>query len=349
MACSIAPPACGVSRSTECRGAHAGRDNSVAATESQLIERYFRELGADREDTVLGIGDDAALLQVPQGCELALTTDALIEGVHFLPGAPARALGHRALAVNLSDIAAMGGSPSWALLSLNLPVAEDAWLREFAAGFGALARSHRVALVGGNLSRGELSITVALAGLVPSGQALRRAGAQARDELYLSGSVGDAACGLKFLRGEAAGTPADAAWLQRRFEYPTPRVALGQALRGVASACIDVSDGVYIDATRLLAASGCGATLEIERLPLSEPLRHALGGEAWRSGLSGGEDYELCFTAAPGHAGAIAAIAERTGQALTRIGVLHPGTGVALTKAGAVMQFSASGFDHFGD
>jgi thiamine-monophosphate kinase len=321
----------------------------VAASESQLIERYFRELGASREDTVLGIGDDAALVRVPGDCELALTTDALIEGVHFLPGAPARSLGHRALAVNLSDIAAMGGSPGWALLSLNLPAADDAWLREFAAGFGALARRHRVALVGGNLSRGALSITVELAGLVPAGQALRRDGARPGDELYLSGTVGDAACGLKFLRGDAVGTPSAAAYLQHRFEYPTPRVALGQALRGIASACIDLSDGVYIDAARLLAASGCGATLEIERLPLSDALRHALGAQAWRSALGGGEDYELCFSAAPAHAAAIAALAARTGQAVTRIGALHSGSGLALTMAGSVMQFSPAGFDHFGD
>ena len=298
---------------------------------------------------MLGIGDDAALLRVPGNCELVLTTDALIEGVHFLPGAPARALGHRALAVNLSDIAAMGASPSWALLSLNLPVADEAWLREFAAGFGALARSHEVALVGGNLSRGALSITVELAGLVPTGQALRRAGARAGDELYLSGSVGDAACGLELLRGEVTVPAAEAAYLQRRFEYPTPRVALGQALRGIASACIDISDGVYIDASRLLAASGCGAKLEIERLPVSEPLRRALGEQSWRTALCGGEDYELCFTAPPAQAAAVVATAARTGQAVTRIGALYPGTGLTLTAAGSVMQFSPSGFDHFGD
>lgn len=321
----------------------------MAASESQLIERYFRELGASREDIVLGIGDDAALLRVPGNCELVLTTDALIEGVHFLPGAPARALGHRALAVNLSDIAAMGASPSWALLSLNLPMADEAWLREFAAGFGALARSHDVALVGGNLSRGALSITVELAGLVPSGQALRRDGARAGDELYLSGSVGDAACGLELLRGEVTVPAAEAAYLQRRFEYPTPRVALGQALRGIASACIDISDGVYIDASRLLAASGCGAKLEIERLPVSEPLRRALGEQSWRTALCGGEDYELCFTAPPAQAAAVVATAARTGQAVTRIGALYPGTGLTLTAAGSVMQFSPSGFDHFGD
>jgi thiamine-monophosphate kinase len=348
MGCSIVRRACGVSRSIERCGADARRV-LVPASESQLIERFLRDLGAARNDIVLGIGDDAALLRVPDGCELALTTDALIEGVHFLPGAPARALGHRALAVNLSDIAAMGASPSWALLSLNLPAADDAWLREFAAGFGALARSQAVALVGGNLSRGALSITVELAGLVPVGQALRRSGARAGDALYLSGSVGDAACGLKFLRGEAAGSAADADWLQRRFEFPVARVALGQALRGIASACIDVSDGVYIDATRLLTASGCAATVEIERLPLSPALRHVLGDEAWRSALSGGEDYELCFTAAPDQAGALAAIAQQTGQAVTRIGTLHHGSGLTLQMGGSVMQFSASGFDHFGD
>jgi thiamine-monophosphate kinase len=348
MACSTARRACGVSRSIERAALDACREH-VAASESQLIERFFRDLGASRDDTVLGIGDDAALLRLPADCELALTTDALVEGVHFLPGAAARTLGHRALAVNLSDIAAMGASPSWALLSLNLPVADETWLREFAAGFAALALEHAVALVGGNLSRGALSITVELAGLVPAGQALRRDGARCGDQLYLSGSVGDAACGLKFLRGEAAGTAAEAAWLQRRFEFPTPRVALGQALRGIASACIDVSDGVYIDAARLLAASGCAATVEIERLPLSQALRQVLGTQAWRSALSGGEDYELCFTAAPEQAGAIAAIAQRTGQVLTCIGSLHPGTGLALTTAGSVMQFSPSGFDHFGD
>jgi thiamine-monophosphate kinase len=321
----------------------------VAVSESQLIERYFRALGARRDDTVLGIGDDAALLRVPAGCELALTTDALIEGVHFLPGAAPRALGHRALAVNLSDIAAMGASPSWALLSLNLPLADEDWLGEFAAGFGALARAHQVALVGGNLSRGALSITVQLAGLVPAGEALRRAGARAGDDLYLSGSVGDAACGLQILRGDAAAAATDAAWLRERFEYPAPRVALGQALRGIASACIDVSDGVYIDAARLLAASGCGATLELERLPLSLALRRTLGDEAWRSALWGGEDYELCFAAAQAQAGAVVALAARTGQAVTRIGALHPGAGLTVTSAGQVMQFSPSGFDHFGN
>ncbi|HEY3731947.1 MAG TPA: thiamine-phosphate kinase [Steroidobacteraceae bacterium] len=319
----------------------------MALSETQLIERFLRDLGARRNDTVLGIGDDAALLQVPAGSELVLTTDALVEAVHFLPGAAPRALGHRALAVNLSDIAAMGAQPCWALLSLNLPAVDETWLHEFTGGFGALARTHAVALVGGNLSRGALSITVTLAGVVPSGQALRRDGARPGDELYLSGSVGDAACGLKLLRAEVAAAAAEAAYLQGRFEYPSPRSALGLGLRAVASACIDVSDGVYLDATRLLAASGCAATLPIESLPLSPALRQVLGEQAWRCALGGGEDYELCFTAPASQAGAIAALATRIGVPLTRVGSVCAGSGLKLTRAGSVMQFSPLGFDHF--
>jgi thiamine-monophosphate kinase len=324
-------------------------------TEWELIERYFRDLGSPREDVVLGIGDDAALLRVAAGSELVLTTDALIEGVHFLPGASAQSLGHRALAVNLSDIAAMGASPSWALLSLNLPAIDEGWLREFAIGFGALAQRHRVSLVGGNLSRGALSITVQLAGLVPAGQALRRDGARAGEELYVSGTPGDAAQGCaQGLCEQGAALPQDAlpqdvdsGYLLQRFQYPTPRVALGEALRGVASGCIDVSDGLYADAARLLQASGCGAELSVESLPLSEPLRRACAPQAWRAALLGGEDYELCFTAAPEQAPRIAALAVRTGVPLTRIGVLTAARGLTLRSGASTIAATFSGFEHF--
>lgn len=320
----------------------------VAVSETDLIERYFRDLGARRDDVLLGIGDDAALLRVPPDARLVLTTDALIEGVHFLADAPPRSLGHRALAVNLSDIAAMGATPSWALLALNLPQADEAWLSEFAAGLGALARRHAVALVGGNLSRGPLSITLTLAGLLPPTGALRRDGAQVGDDLYVSGSVGDAAEGLKLLRHAR---PADAAteFLCARFEYPTPRVELGQALLGLASACIDVSDGLYADAWRLLQASGCGASVALECLPLSAALRTKCGQHAWRAALAGGEDYELCFSASAANAAAIDAAAARIGQAVTRIGRLQRGCGLTLQLANTVMQFSPLGFDHFRD
>jgi thiamine-monophosphate kinase len=326
-------------------------------TEWELIERYFRELGAPREDVVLGIGDDAALLRVPAECELAMTTDALIEGVHFLAGAPAQSLGHRALAVNLSDIAAMGASPSWALLSLNLPSIDEAWLREFALGFGALAQQHGVCLVGGNLSRGALSITVQLGGLVPAGRALRRNGARAGDGLYVSGTPGDAAQGCELVgqtlldraQVDQGRAPEDTRtrYLVHRFEYPTPRVALGEALRGVASACIDISDGLYADAARLLEASGCGAEVSIESLPLSEAMQHTLADQAWRAVLRGGEDYELCFTVPPERAAFLGALGARVGVPLTRIGVLTASHGIAVKSGENTIAESFCGFEHF--
>ncbi len=323
----------------------------MSLSEAQLIERYFLRRGAVRRDVRLGIGDDAALLAVPRGRELVLTTDAQVEGVHFLKSAGARALGHRALAVNLSDIAAMGAEPSWMLLSLVLPRVEPRWLREFSASLAALAARERVALVGGNLSRGPLSITIMLAGLVLAGCALRRDGARPDDDLYVSGTLGDAAAGLELLRRGTAGRTAAERYLRRRFEYPTPRVALGQALRGLASACIDVSDGLYVDVRRLLAASHCSATLELSALPLSAPLRRLFGSRAAALALSGGEDYELCFTAAARHRGALLRLSRRLGLPLARIGVLQPGAG-ALRLRGlegiSVTQFSALAFDHFG-
>lgn len=318
-------------------------------SESLIIDRFFRDLGSRRGDVTLGIGDDAALLQVPTDADLVLTTDALVEGVHFLPGAPARSLGHRALAVNLSDIAAMGASACWALLSLNLPRADEAWLGEFAAGFGALARLHDVALVGGNMSRGPLSITVQMAGVVPKGCALRRDTARAGDVLYVSGSIGDAAAGLKLELGQLVAPQGAADFLRRRFEFPEPRLALGTALRGIASACIDLSDGLHTDAQRLARASGCGARIEVDQLPVSAALRAAMGDAAWRQALEGGEDYELCFAADPAQAAAIQAAALATHTAATPIGALTGTEGIQLYSGNSVMQFSASGFDHFRD
>jgi thiamine-monophosphate kinase len=309
--------------------------------EQELIERYFRHLGAVRTDVVLGIGDDAALLRASSGMELAQTTDSLVADVHFRAGAPPRSLGHRALAVNLSDLAAMGATPAWALLSLTMPAVDEGWLAEFATGFGLLARRHAVALVGGNLSRGPLNITVQLTGMVPSGSALRRSGARVGDEVWVSGTLGDAAAAL-------AGGPEHAA-LQARFEYPTPRVALGAALRGVASSCLDLSDGLLADLPRLAGASGCGAVVDIERLPLSPALQAQAPGGAWQYALRGGEDYELCFTAAPGQAARLQQLAVELELPLSRCGVLRSAAGLELRAGGSVIQFSQSAFDHFKD
>jgi thiamine-monophosphate kinase len=329
-------------------GALSARSASIV-TEWQLIERYFRHLGVKRGDVALGIGDDAALLRVPAGMELVLTTDALIEGAHFLSGASANSLGHRALAVNLSDIAAMGAAPSWALLSLNLPSVDEAWLQEFASGFQALAQQHDVALVGGNLGRGPLSITVELAGIVPAGKALRRDGARPGDLLYVSGTLGDAAQSLLLPKTPQPATDADARYLRARLEYPTPRVALGQALRGIATACIDVSDGLYADVGHLVAASDCAVELQADSVPVSEPLRRVAGEQAWQAALRGGEDYELCFAASAPFEQQIEELARNTGQPIRRIGTIGPGSGITLKCGKTVMQFSASGFDHFRD
>lgn len=322
----------------------------MPASEADLIERYLRGAGAERADVILGIGDDAALLRAPAHQELVVTTDALIEGAHFLPGAPAHSLGHRALAVNLSDLAAMGAEPAWALASLVLPEADEAWLRDFAAGFGALARSCGVALVGGNLSRGPLSITIQLTGFVPPGTALRRGGGGPGDWLFVSGTLGDARAGRLLGMAEPDArvlVPAQRQTLLRRFEYPSARIALGQALRGVASACMDLSDGLLADLPRLAAASGCAADLRVADLPLSAPLRALCGAQAWRQALQGGEDYELLFSVPAVRAPAISALAAKLELPLSACGQLRSGSGVALLGDSGVIQFSASSFDHF--
>jgi thiamine-monophosphate kinase len=330
--------------------------------ETQLIERYFLHLGAVRTDVPLGVGDDAAVLRPQPGHELVQTTDSLVPGAHFLAGDAPRSLGHRALAINLSDLAAMGAAPAWALLSLTLPEADEQWLGEFAAGFGLLARAQGVALVGGNLTRGPLNISVTLTGQVPADGALRRSGAAPGDELWVSGTPGDARAGLQLRHPELAFAadsavvtagvaanlqPAQRAALLARWEYPTPRVALGAALRGLASAVIDVSDGLHVDLQRLAAASGCAAVIQLADLPLSAELRAAAGANAWRMALAGGEDYELCLAAAPARGEALQAAAQVAGTRLTRIGRLSAGTGLAVQRDGAVMQFSHVGFDHF--
>ena len=322
----------------------------MPASEADLIERYLLRAGAERSDVILGIGDDAAIVRAPADQELVLTTDALIEGAHFLPGAAAHSLGHRALAVNLSDLAAMGAEPAWALASLVLPEADEAWLRDFAAGFGALARSHGVALVGGNLSRGPLSITIQLTGFVAPGTALRRSGGRPGDRLFISGTLGDARAGRLLGAPEPGMRPPEAEQrrqLQQRFEYPTARIALGQALRGVASACMDLSDGLLADLPRLAAASGCGADLRVAGLPLSTSLRALCGTQAWQQGLQGGEDYELLFSVPPAQVAKIGALAVRLGVPLSPCGLLRGGSGVALLGDSGVIQFSASSFDHF--
>jgi thiamine-monophosphate kinase len=321
----------------------------MALGEFALIDRYFRACGARRADVVAGVGDDAALLTVPDATELVAATDTLVAGVHFPHGSPPASIGHRALAVNLSDLAAMGARPAWALLALTLPQAQESWLAQFAAGFGALARAHEVQLVGGDTTRGPLCITVQLLGFVPRGTALRRSGGHPGDSLFVSGTPGDAAAGLALQESRLSAPAALDAYLRERFEMPSPRVALGERLREFASACIDVSDGLLADAAKLAHASGTGVEIHYEALPVSAALEQAAGAERARElALTGGDDYELCF-----------AVAEKNLAAFTQelpsqrwdyhcIGVLRESPGAAVLRDGSVMQFSHSGYQHFG-
>lgn len=313
--------------------------------EFELIERYLSRLGAGRDDVALGVGDDAALLRPPSGLELAWSTDTIVAGVHFPADLPPEDVGYRSLAVNLSDLAAMGAEPAWALLALTVPRADEEWVRGFALGLHGLAREHGMAVVGGDTTRGPLSVTVTVLGCVPAGQALRRHGARIGDGVWVSGAPGDAAAGLAALSGRLDGPPGILAPLIDRFRRPQPRVALGLVLRGVASACIDVSDGLAADLGKLCAASGVGASLDTTRLPLSAAMRGAMEpARAHRCALAGGDDYELVFTAPPGTD--CVALGHGAGIALTRIGVIEAGTGVRIDGRLAAPELD-HGFDHF--
>ena len=321
----------------------------MALSEFALIDRYFRNCGVRRTDVRLGVGDDAALLDCPAGCDLVAAIDTLVDGVHFPRGCPAASVGHRVLAVNLSDLAAMGAKPAWALLALTLPNIDENWLEEFAAGFSALARSFDVALVGGDTTSGPLCATVQILGHVPHSQALLRSGARPGDLVFVSGTPGDAAAGLAVEQGRLQGASDVTAHLRKRFLYPSPRMALGKSLRGHASACIDVSDGLLGDVGKVAHASGCGVELTYKDLPVSEELVAAVGDARARElALTGGDDYELCFTVNPANVGRLRQELppERWGYSL--IGTVREASGAVVIQDGNVMEFSHSGYDHFG-
>jgi len=321
----------------------------VPLSEFELIERYFSHCGAPRADVRLGVGDDAALLNSPAEQELVAAIDTLVAGVHFLPDAAPASIGHRALAVNLSDLAAMGARPAWALLALTLPDADERWLAAFARGFCALAQTYEVALVGGDTTAGPLCVTVQVLGHVPRSRAMLRSGGSPGDALFVSGAVGDAAAGLALEQGRLKLEDVIAArHLRERFAFPTPRIALGERLRDFATACIDVSDGLFGDAAKLARASGCGVEIAFDDLPVSAELVGAVGAERARQlALTGGDDYELCFSVAPARVAELERSLPPARWQYRRIGVLCAAPGANVTRGGNVMQFSHSGFDHF--
>ncbi len=314
--------------------------------EFSLIDR-IRARAPTRPDVVLGIGDDAALLHVPGGHELVLSTDTLVAGVHFPIETAAADIGWKSLAVNLSDLAAMGAAPTWMSLALTLPDADADWLDGFLDGFCELAAEHGVALVGGDTTRGPLAITIAAHGLVPDGMALRRDGAGFHDDIWVTGTLGDAAGALSQWRRKSL----ISSKLRFRLDRPTARIAAGIALRELATSAIDLSDGLLADLGHILRRSGVGADIDLGRLPVSRTLAEHFPDqpERWRLQASGGDDYELCFTAAPANALAIEQAMAACGTSATVIGraTREPGLRLWTPEGKPFHPDGEAGFDHF--
>lgn len=315
-------------------------------TEFDLIARYFSR-PSRRGDVLLGVGDDAAVLAMPPDRRLVAAVDTIVEGVHFPLGTEAAAVGHRALAVNLSDLAAMGAEPAWFTLSLSLPSNDPAWLQGFSDGLYRLADEYNIALVGGDTVRGPLSVSVQAMGFVESDGWLTRAGAKPGDAIFVSGVPGEAAAGLAVLQRSLA-VSRDSDHLVNRFLWPTARVSLGRTLRTLASAAIDVSDGLMADLDHICERSGCGASVEIERLPTSTAMRAVFGAEECeRMSLSGGDDYELLFTVPCERMLDVEAAIASVNVRCAPIGRMVEGSGVQCLRAGAPVSVARHGFDHF--
>ena len=324
-----------------------------AEKEDRLIETVFARHSADGEQVLIGPGDDAAMLRCPPGEQLLITTDTLNEGVHFPAGTPAHSIGHRALAVSLSDLAAMAARPLWAVVTLSVPAVDEDWLRDFSDGLYSLADEIGVRIVGGDFVRGPLSITVTAHGSTRKAAVLRRGGGSEGDGIWVSGFLGDAAAGLEVIKHRLEGREVPGATrssaeeaLVRRFCYPQPRIELGAYLSGIASACMDLSDGLMMDLPRLLRHSQVQGRIAAENLPVSGALREiAHRDDAYRLALAGGDDYELCFTVPPDNEHRLKSLPGE--PELTRIGELYPGEGLVLTRGGTAWEPTESGFRHF--
>lgn len=316
-------------------------------SEFGLIERYFTR---PTPDVALGVGDDAALFAIASGQQLAISTDMLVAGTHFFADTDPRKLGWKTLAVNVSDLAAMGAQPRWATLGIALPQADETWLAAFADGFFKCADQFGVALIGGDTTRGPLTLSVTILGEVPAGQALRRDGARPGDDIWVSGTLGAAALGLAALQGHIKLAEADLRHCLQALETPQPQVALGCALRDVAHAAIDISDGLLADLGHILERSQCGAEIHWSALPAHPALAPYLE-EDWARDclLAGGDDYELCFTASPLQRNHIAALADVLHLPLHRIGRIVPDGEalVLLDDQGKPLPTTKRGYDHF--
>lgn len=317
--------------------------------EFELINRYFTGRGVSRRDVDLGIGDDCALVQVPDNCQLAITTDTLVEGVHFFADIPPRALGHRILAVNLSDLAAMGAEPTWVSLGLTLPHIDPQWLEEFTEGMHDIAEYFNVQIVGGDTTQGPLTITVCAKGIVPKGKALTRSGAKVGDWIYVTGPLGDAGLAIESrkhgwsISDEALNSAVE------RFYYPSPRVAAGQVLRGHASSAIDISDGLLADLSHILRQSGVAAQIHADKVPMSSGLRDSVPVEqALQLALAYGDDYELLYTVSEESKHAMESKLRQYGVEPVCVGQIKAGDGsIDLLYENEAWPFPKAGFEHF--
>lgn len=317
----------------------------MTMNEFDIIKKYFQNHTLKRPDVIVGSGDDCAVLKVPPDHELVVSIDTMVEGTHFFPDVPADLLAHKILAVNLSDCAAMGAEPAWVTGAMTLPKVDEQWLALFSHSLFDMADQYGVQIVGGDLTHGQiLTISFQIHGFVPKGQALTRSGAKVGDGVYVTGTLGDAALGLDLLREDKDNT--DSAVTQ--FLTPIPRVNIGLALRGVANSCIDISDGLLGDLNHILHASKAGAKIAWTKIPLSPVLKTLSEPRAQQFSLTGGEDYELCFTAHEDQHQMIVEIAEKHAIAITRIGeVVAEKSLVVLDIDGQEIEIQQRGFVHF--
>jgi thiamine-monophosphate kinase len=316
--------------------------------EFNLIKRFFTEQVVSRKDVILGIGDDCALILPTERQHIAITTDTLVSGVHFPENTHPRAIGHKAIAVNLSDLAAMGAEPTWVSLALTLPEFNEQWLTDFCAGVFELCEYYNIQLIGGDTTQGPLSITITAQGLTPYDKHLSRSGAKAGDWIFVTGELGDAALALKHIKGEVTIESVFTEQILTKLDYPKPRVLAGQTLREYASSAIDLSDGLISDLTHICNASGVGANLVLDALPLSTILKETLPEEeAITLALSGGDDYELLFTVSEDNKVGMETALSHSGMPITCIGQLNPSGKITTTMNNKPISISAKGFEHF--
>ncbi|WP_340681103.1 thiamine-phosphate kinase [Paraglaciecola sp.] len=318
--------------------------------EFSIIDTFFKQQSHQRKDVLLGIGDDAALTLVPAGQALVTTTDTLIAGVHFLPDAEPRTIARKAVAVNLSDLAAMGAEPAWLSLSISLPAADEAWLGAFSAGIAEMTQFYSIQLIGGDTVQGPLAVTITAQGFVPPEQALLRSKGKPGDFIYVTGTLGDAGLGLDLLLNKTTvRNPEHAQFALNRLHNPTPRLLVGTSLRRLANACIDLSDGLISDIRHILQASNCGAMINLDKLPLSLAMRESVEPQrAVNYALSAGDDYELLFTVSDEQKGKLEIAMANTNVCFTCIGQLNGmGNKLEFRLNNNVIDYQSTGYQHF--